>query len=79
MKVIIKFIKITGIVFAAAAVMAVALIYFSGPELPDNIHDTINFVMKSKLPEFLQGDTGYVQSGDTKIWFESIGPTIFEK
>ncbi len=25
------------------------------------------------MPELLKGNTGYVQSGDTKIWFESIG------
>lgn len=79
MKWIIKFIKITGIVFAAAALMVAALIYFSGPELPDDIDDTINVVMKSELPEFLRGDTGLVRSGDTGIWFESIGPTIDER
>lgn len=78
-KFLIRLFKIIGIVFISVTLMAVALIYFSGPELPDDIDDTINFIMKSDLPEFLQGDTGYVQSGDIKIWFESIGPTIFER
>jgi pimeloyl-ACP methyl ester carboxylesterase len=74
-----RFIKIIGIVIVSVTVIAVALICFTGPVLPDDIDDTINVVMKSELPEFLQGDTGFVKSGDTRIWFESIGPTVVER
>lgn len=79
MKFLIKFLKIIGIVLVSVTVVAVALIYFSGPELSNDIDNTINDVMKSELPELLHGDTGYVKSGDTRIWFESICPAVIEK
>lgn len=73
---LIKSIILFGCVSAAAVVIGVAFIYFSGPELPGDIDMTIDDVMNTGLPELLQGNTGYVQSGDVKIWFESIGPIV---
>ncbi len=70
MKLLLKLLKIVGIIFVVAAVIAGSLIYFSGPKLPEDIDKTIDDIKKSDLPKLLQGNAGYVQSGDTKIWFE---------
>lgn len=79
MKFLFKFLKIVGITFVAVVVIIGTLINFSGPKLPNNIDKTIDDVMKSDLPELLHGNTGYVQSGDTRIWFESIGQNTMSK
>ena len=79
MKVLLKVLKITGIFIVAVVFIAGALIYFSGPKLPDDIDKRIDEIIKSDLPELLKGKTGYVQSGDTNIWFESIGQSGMEK
>ena len=51
------------------------VISLSGPELPADIDHTIDVLLESELPELIQGNTGYVQSGETSIWYESITPT----
>ncbi len=79
MKLLLKILKIVGIVFVSVALIAGAFIYFTGPKLPDDIDKTIDDIIKTDLPELLQGNTGYVQSGHTKIWFESIGRNRMEK
>ena len=79
MKLLINILKITGIVFIAGVFITGALIYFSGPKLTDDIDKMIDEIIKSDLPELLKGKTGYVQSGDTKIWFESIGQSGMDK
>ncbi len=73
MKLLLKLLKITGVLFVVMVFIAGGLIYFSGPKLPDDIDKRIDEIIKSDLPELLTGKTGYVQSGDTKIWYESIG------
>ena len=72
MNILLKLLKVVGIIFVTVAFIACALIYFSGPKLPEDIDKIIDDVMQSELPELIHGDTGYVKSGDTKIWFESI-------
>ena len=62
-------------VFMAILLVAGVILSFSGPQLPDDTDSIINAVMQSELPELLQGETGYVHSGETKIWYESIPPT----
>jgi pimeloyl-ACP methyl ester carboxylesterase len=79
MKLLLKFLKIIGIVFIAVVFIAGAIIYFTGPKLPNDIDKIIDETIKSDLPELLKGKTGYVKSGDTKIWFESIGQSGMEK
>ena len=79
MKTSLKYLKIIGIVLIAVVFIAGVLIYFTGPKLPNDIDEIIDEIIKSDLPELLKGKTGYVQSGDTKIWFESIGQSGMEK
>ena len=65
--------KGAGIVIIAILAIASAAIYFSGPQLPTDIDETIDYVLQSDLPELLKGKTGYVYPKNTKVWYESIG------
>lgn len=73
MKLLLKLLKIFGIVLIAVFSITVAFINLSGPKLPDNTDKIIDETINSDLPELVKGKTGYAQSGDTRIWFESIG------
>lgn len=73
MEILIRILRISGIIFLAIAIIASATIYFSGPKLPDDIDVTIDELLQSDLPELLKGNTGFVRSGETRIWYESIG------
>lgn len=46
----------------------------SGPPFPPNTDEIINQVMRSELPEIINGRTGYAESGDVSIWYEIIEP-----
>ncbi len=75
MKRLTRILKFGGVVLIAIIIIAGIALSLSGPRLPDNVDDTINSVMQAELPELLQGQTGYVQSGKTSIWYEVISPT----
>ena len=63
-----------GIFIIALLIIVGAAIYFSGPQLPEDIDKTIDEVQQSDLPDFLKGETGYVYPKNTKVWYESIKP-----
>jgi pimeloyl-ACP methyl ester carboxylesterase len=74
MKFFMKILKIAGVFIVAILVFVSAAIYFSGPQMPEDIDGTISGVLRSDLPEFLKGKTGYVYPKNTKVWYESIEP-----
>lgn len=74
MKLFLKVLKIVGVFIAALLIIVSVAIYFSGPQLPEDIDKTIDDVLQSDLPEFLKGKTGYVYPKNTKVWYESIEP-----
>lgn len=71
--------KFTGIVLILIMVVMISIIALSGPKLPSDAGDVIASVRQSELPELLQGQTGHVHSGETRIWYESIPPTAPSK
>jgi pimeloyl-ACP methyl ester carboxylesterase len=73
MGLLLKTLKFGGIVLVAFLTIVGAAIYLSGPQLPEDLDGTIDSVLLSDLPEFLKGETGCVQSGNTEVWYESIG------
>lgn len=73
-KSLITLLKIFGITLLIVLTGLIILIFFTGPQLPNNTDSIIDDVIKSKLPEFIQGKSGYVISDHYKIWYESISP-----
>ena len=61
-------------VFIVALLGAIVL-SFLGPTLPADTDAAIDAVMETPLPELLKGDTNFVNTGDTNIWYEAIQPT----
>lgn len=59
---------------AALLIITIIALYFSGPQLPGDIEEKIEEVLKSDLPELVKGKTGYVYPENTKVWYESIDP-----
>jgi pimeloyl-ACP methyl ester carboxylesterase len=51
-----------------------ALLFFSVPRLSAEMKSSISAAMRAELPELVRGRTGYVQSGQTRTWYESIDP-----
>lgn len=76
---LLKIVKILGLFIVAMLVILGAAIYFSGPKLPEDIDETIDEVLQSKLPELLKGQTGYVYPENTSVWYESIGKNTSTK
>ena len=74
MKLFLKILKIVSVVITALFVIVSVAIYFSGPQLPEDIDKKIDDILQSDLPEFLKGKTGYVYPENTKVWYESIEP-----
>lgn len=74
MKRLTRIFKFGGIALIIVMILAGTALFLSGPKLPDDADETIDSVLRSELPEILQGRTGYVQSGKTNIWYESISP-----
>ena len=79
MKFLLKMLKIVGALIVAVLLVATAAIYFSGPQLPEDIDATIDRVMHSDLPEFLKGETGYVYPDKISVGYESIGKNTSTK
>ena len=73
MRLFLKILKIAGVFIVVILAVAIAALYFSGPQLPEDIDRTIEGVLQSDLPEFIKGKTGYVHPQNTSVWYESIG------
>ena len=58
------------------ALLVGAAIYIStwGPTPPPQTDETIQRVLQAELPDVIQGQTGYAESGEVEIWYESIEP-----
>lgn len=72
MRLFLKILSIAGVLIVVILAIVSAAIYFSGPRLPEDIEETIDGVLQSDLPEFVKGETGYVYSDNTSVWYESI-------
>jgi pimeloyl-ACP methyl ester carboxylesterase len=74
-----RFLKIAALVLAGLVVVLLvgAAIYVStwGPALPPETDEIIRRVRRAELPELVQGQTGYADSGGVEIWYESLEPT----
>ena len=79
MKLIRKVIRISGlsllVLFDVVFLDACASI----PKLSKADKNTIRTVVKAPVPEIITGETGFAQSGNHKIWYEKIAPTINQK
>jgi pimeloyl-ACP methyl ester carboxylesterase len=69
----------TGMIWLCAlpALLFVALLIYifrAGPVLPPETDRIIDDVLRNDLPEVVTGETGFAQSGDLTIWYESIAP-----
>lgn len=74
MKRLTKIFKISTAFLLAVAIIISAVLFLSGPKLPDETDEIISSVMAADLPELLQGETGYVGSDKARIWYESVSP-----
>lgn len=46
------------------------------PKLGKEDKNAIRRVLKAPIPKIIKGETGFAQSGDHKIWYEKISPTV---
>jgi pimeloyl-ACP methyl ester carboxylesterase len=73
-----RWVKLTALVLGgllvALLVGAAITISMWGPTLPPGADETIDRVLQAELPDVIQGQTGYAQSGEVEIWYESIEP-----
>ena len=68
------FLKRAGLTFVLLVPVVFVFAYISSPRLPQETEKIIEEVMNSEVPEFLSGQSGYVNSGGYKIWYESLMP-----
>jgi pimeloyl-ACP methyl ester carboxylesterase len=62
---------------ALPALLFIALliyVFWGGPALPPETDRIIDEVLRSEAPEMVTGETGFAQSGDVAIWYESLSP-----
>ncbi len=78
-RLLIRSLKFIGIALLVILILLATALFFYGPGVPQDADMTIDSVLQSDLPELLQGQTGYVDSGETKIWYESIPPATPSK
>ncbi len=71
--------KVAAVLVLTVLLLLTAVVYFSGPRLPEDVDKTIDRVLRSELPEFIKGETGYVQPRNTSVWYESIGKNTATK
>lgn len=74
-----KILLTIGLVVMLVITGLVVYILTSGPPLPSNTDEIISQVLTSELPEIFRGKTGYAQSGDIEIWYESVEPETESK
>jgi pimeloyl-ACP methyl ester carboxylesterase len=65
---------IVGAILLLLLAGLIIYIYRGGPALPPETDTIIKRVINSELPEIISGQTGFAQSNDLKIWYESISP-----
>lgn len=53
-----------------ALISILAIYLFIDPELPSQTNEVIAEITSENVPELVEGDTGYINSGVTKIWYE---------
>lgn len=58
------------LIFTAIIFLTYYWIWYSSPKLPSNTDALIQEVMSSELPEFMTGESGFVQNGNIKICYE---------
>ena len=76
MKKILKIILITAIIILCSAI---SYIYFTVPELPEDYDKIIDKILISEIPEFIKGDTGFINNKGVETWYESIPPKGYNK
>lgn len=69
-----KIIKYIGIGLLILIIGGGVYIYNSGPQLPSDANQIINKVIRSSLPELINGQTGFANSNGVEIWHENIKP-----
>ena len=74
-----KLLKFIGIALTIILIVGTVAISLFGPKLPSNTDEIISTVLASELPELIHGNAGFVNSGDTNIWYETIPPASAPK
>ena len=74
MKILKKIIKYSSLTFLVLLLSLMAYACASVPKLSKEDKKIITEVVKAPIPEIVTGKTGFAQSQDHKIWFESIQP-----
>lgn len=74
MGVVLKILKIGGLIFSLLLAALIVIIFFTGPELPGNSDQIVREVIHSGPPELVRGDSGTIVSDGHKIWYESVRP-----
>ncbi|TMM58850.1 alpha/beta hydrolase [Maribacter algarum] len=74
MKLLKKIAKVLGISLSIILVGCASV-----PKLSKAEKEIISEVVKTPIPEIIQGETGFANSGKHQIWFESIRPKIENK
>ena len=69
-----KILLIIGALIVVVIIGASIYIFTSGPDLPPETDVVIEQVLKSELPEIINGETGFANSNGVNIWYESIAP-----
>jgi pimeloyl-ACP methyl ester carboxylesterase len=68
------------VVVLASAVLGLAvLVAWRGPRLPPGTDRTIARIRSGSVTGVVTGESGYAQSGEVRIWYESIAPLDAEK
>lgn len=73
-KALFRLFKFIGVPIIIIIFGLIIFIFFTGPKLPENTDLIIENVLSSDLPELVKGKSGYILSGNHKIWYESIYP-----
>jgi len=79
MKILKKIIKYSSLTFLVLLLSLMAYACASVPKLSKEDKKIITEVVKAPIPEIVTGKTGFAQSQDHKIWFESIQSTSQKK
>jgi pimeloyl-ACP methyl ester carboxylesterase len=67
------------VVLASAVLGLAALLAWSGPRLPPGTDKAIARIRSGSVTGVVTGESGYAQSDEVRIWFESIAPVGVEK
>jgi pimeloyl-ACP methyl ester carboxylesterase len=67
------------VVLASAVLGLAALLAWRGPRLPPGTEKVIARIRSGPVTGVVTGESGYAQSDEVRIWFESIAPVGVEK